>query len=314
MKIVILDGGTTNPGDISWEPLEKLGSLTCYDTTAREDIPVRAYDADAVILNRINMDQEIMEQLPNLKYIGTLSTGYNTIDIKYAAQRGITVCNVPLYCAETVAQMTFALLLELCNHVSRHSLMVHEGKWNESISAGLREWFELRGKNLGIIGYGNIGRKVADIGRAFGMNILVHSRSHKELPAGDRFVSLEELAAQSDVISVHCPLTDETRGLIDKNTLSLMKKSTLIVNTSRGAVINEKDLADALNNGAIAGAGLDVMSAEPPKADDPLLSAPNCIITPHIAWSSREARTRLVDTVAENLSRFMEGIPQNQVN
>lgn len=314
MKIVILDGGTTNPGDISWEPLEKLGTLTCYDTTAREDIPARAYDADAVILNRINMDQEIMEQLPNLKYIGTLSTGYNTIDIKYAAQRGITVCNVPLYCAETVAQMTFALLLELCNHVSRHSLMVHEGKWNESISAGLREWFELRGKNLGIIGYGNIGRKVADIGRAFGMNILVHSRSHKELPAGDRFVSLEELAAQSDVISVHCPLTDETRGLIDKNTLSLMKKSTLIVNTSRGAVINEKDLADALNNGAIAGAGLDVMSAEPPKADDPLLSAPNCIITPHIAWSSREARTRLVDTVAENLSRFMEGIPQNQVN
>ena len=316
MKIVILDGGTTNPGDISWEPIEKLGDVTAYDSTPEELVIERAKDADAIIMNRIVMSRSVMEQLPKLKYIGALATGFNTIDTIAAKEMGITVCNVPFYCVETVAQLAFALLLALCNRVETHSEVTRGGGWNESIkmSHTSHPIFELYGKTLGIVGYGNIGRTVANLGRALGMKILVYSRNKKELPAGDRQVSIEELFRESDVVSLHCALNDETRGLVDKKLLSSMKKTALIINTARGAVINEADLAEALNNGTIAGAGLDVMTKEPPEADNPLLTAKNCIMTPHIAWASKDARARLVDIVADNLYQYTQGRTQNCVN
>lgn len=316
MKIVILDGGTTNPGDISWEPIEKLGEVTAYDSTPEELVIERAKDAEAIIMNRIVMSRSVMEQLPKLKYIGALATGFNTIDTVAAKEMGITVCNVPFYCVETVAQLAFALLLALCNRVETHSEVTRGGGWNESIrmSHTSRPIFELYGKTLGIVGYGNIGKTVANLGRALGMKILVYSKNKKQLPDGDRQVSLQELFRDSDVISLHCALNDETRGLVDKKLLSSMKKTALIINTARGAVINEADLAEALNKGTIAGAGLDVMTKEPPEEDNPLLTAKNCIMTPHIAWASKDARARLVDIVADNLYQYTQGRIQNCVN
>ncbi len=316
MKIVILDGGTTNPGDISWEPIEKLGEVTAYDSTPAELVIERAKDAEAVIMNRIVMSREVMEQLPKLKYIGTLATGFNTIDTVAAKEMGITVCNVPFYCVETVAQLAFALLLALCNQVETHSAVTRAGGWEESIkmSYSTHPIFELVGKTLGIVGYGNIGRTVANLGRALGMKVLVYSRSKKELPEGDLQVDLPTLFAESDVVSLHCALNDETRGMVDRKLLRTMKKTAFIINTARGALINEQDLADILNEGLIAGAGLDVMTKEPPEEDNPLLTAKNCIMTPHIGWASKDARSRLVEIVAENLLKFTEGKTQNCVN
>lgn len=315
-RIVILDGGTTNPGDISWGPLEALGEVCVYEETPASLTLSRAKDADALIVNRVVLDRDILGQLPRLRFIGTLATGYNTIDGTAARALGVTVCNVPFYCVETVAQHAFSLLLCLCGNVHRYSEMVRAGKWDEAVamSHGSLPLFELTGKKLGILGYGNIGACVAKLGLALGMEVLLCSRTVKEAPAGCRWTGLKELFQESDVVSIHCPLTVETRGLIDRQLLFQMKPTAFLINTSRGAVINSLDLAEALNSGKLAGAGLDVLDQEPPPPGHPLLSAKNCIITPHIAWASREARERLVKTVAENLKGFLEGHPQNVVN
>lgn len=316
MNIVILDGEAANPGDISWAPLEALGDLTVYGDTPRGLILPRAKDAEALIVNRSALDRETLEQLPKLRFIGTLATGYNTIDIQAARERGIPVCNVPFYCAETVAQHAFSLLLCLCGNVHRYSELVRAGRWTEAVSLnqGACPLFELTGKTLGILGYGGIGSRMAALGLALGMKVLLHSRTPREAPAGCRWTELEELFTESDAVSIHCPLTPETRGLVDKRLLARMKPTSFLINTSRGPVVNSRDLADALNAGRLAGAGLDVLSKEPPEPDDPLLTAKNCVITPHIAWASKEARERLVRAAAENLRQFLEGSPQNTVN
>lgn len=316
MNIVILDGEAANPGDISWAPLEALGDLTVYGDTPRGLILPRAKDAEALIVNRSALDRETLEQLPKLRFIGTLATGYNTIDTKAARERGIPVCNVPFYCAETAAQHAFSLLLCLCGNVHRYSELVRAGRWTEAVSLnqGACPLFELTGKTLGILGYGGIGSRMAALGLALGMKVLLHSRTPREAPAGCRWTELEELFSESDAVSIHCPLTPETRGLVDKRLLARMKPTSFLINTSRGPVVNSRDLADALNAGRLAGAGLDVLSKEPPEPDDPLLTAKNCVITPHIAWASKEARERLVQAAAENLRKFLEGSPQNTVN
>lgn len=316
MNIVILDGGTTNPGDVSWEPLAALGNLTVYDRTSPGEIVPRSMEADALIVNRVALTREILLKLPRLRFIGMLATGYNAIDTKAARERGIAVCNVPFYCVETVAQQAFTLLLCLCGGVHRHSELVRAGKWEEAVEMnyGSHPMFELTGKTLGIVGYGSIGKCVANLGLALGMDILLYSRTKKDAPQGCRWVPLEALFAESDVVSLHCPLNDSTRHLVGKDLLSLMKPTALLINTSRGGVIDSAALAEALNSGKLAGAGLDVLEQEPPEADDPLLTAKNCVITPHIAWASKEARERLISSVAENLKAFQQGCPRNVVN
>lgn len=315
MKIVILDGGTTNPGDLSWAPITSLGETKIYADTPENLVLERAKEADCIVMNRIVMNKSVLTCLPNLKLIATLSTGYNTIDLNTAALQGVTVCNVPFYCIETVAQQAFALLLELCNHVQAHTHTVRQGNWEESVSMNSSVFpiFELSGKKLGIIGYGNIGKAVARIGRAMGMEILTYSRHPRPSGFGETFLPLEEVLRNSDVVSVHCALNDETRGLLNRERLSLMKPSAYLINTSRGAVIEEEALAQALNDGRLAGAGLDVLTQEPPLPDNPLLTAKNCVITPHIGWSSKDARARLIETVAGNIRSYLEGNPRNTV-
>ena len=316
LNIVILDGGTTNPGDISWAPLEAIGHVTAYDNTPAELVLERTKDADAIIMNRIVMSREVMDALPKLRFIGALATGFNTIDVVAAREKNITVCNVPLYCVETVAQQAFALLLELCNHTAAISDTTLAGGWNDGIrmSYTTHSLFELHGKTLGIFGFGNIGRTVAKLGLALGMKVIVNSRTKKELPEGCTWVDFDTLFQTADVVSLHCPLNDGTRGIVSREVLATMKPTALLINTARGAVIDEAALADALNSGRLAGAGLDVMIDEPPKADNPLLSAKNCILTPHIAWASRDARLRLVRIVADNLQAYLDGHPQNVVS
>lgn len=315
-KICILDGYTTNPGDLSWQELENIGELTVFDRTPKELILERAKDAQIIITNKTPLDRETISALPNMQYIGTLATGYNVIDTIAARERGIPVCNVPSYCTRAVAQHTFALLLDVANHVHEHSETVRKGQWANSVD--FCYWkvpiVELEGKNMGIIGFGNTGRAVAEIALAMGMKVLVSSRTKKELPDGCRWVEQEELFAQSDVISIHCPLTPQTTELIHQETLNAMKSTAILINTSRGGVIREADLAEALNSGKIAGAGLDVLSTEPPKTNNPLLTAKNCVITPHIAWASRDSRERLVRIVAQNVLQFLKNKPQNVVN
>lgn len=316
LRIVILDGGTTNPGDVSWAPLETIGHVTAYDNTPAELVIERAKDADAVIMNRIVMSREVMSALPKLRFIGALATGFNTIDVAAAREKGITVCNVPLYCVETVAQQAFSLLLELCSHTAAISSTTLAGRWNDGIrmSYTTHALFELTGKTLGVFGFGNIGRTVANIGLALGMKVIVNSRTKKELPAGCTWVDFDTLFREADVVSLHCPLNDATRGIVSREVLAAMKPTALLINTARGAVLDEQALADALNSGRLAGAGLDVMTDEPPKADNPLLTTKNCIITPHIAWASRDARLRLIRIVADNLQAFLDGRPQNVVS
>lgn len=316
VKICILDGYTTNPGDVGWQQLEKIGELTVFDRTPKELILERAKDAQIIITNKTPLSRETIFALPNLQYIGTLATGYNVVDTVAARERSIPVCNVPSYCTKGVAQLTFALLLDLANHVYVHSESVRSGQWAKSVDFCYWKMpiVELEGKSIGIIGFGNIGKAVAELALAMGMKVLVSSRTAKEMPAGCRWVKQEELFAQSDVITIHCPLTPQTTELINRETLKQMKKTAILINTSRGGVINEADLADALNKGEIAAAGLDVLSTEPPKDDNPLLTAKNCIITPHIAWASKEARIRLVKIVAQNVQQFLNGQPQNVVN
>lgn len=318
MNIVVLDGYTLNPGDLSWDGLSALGSVTVYDRTSPESIVERAVDAEIVLTNKTPLDAATLRQLPKLCYIGVLATGYNIVDTDAARSRGIPVTNVPTYGTHSVAQFVFAMLLELCHHVGRHDAAVKAGEWTSSIDFCFTKspLIELSGKTIGLIGLGKIGSQTARIANAMDMRVVaVGSGKRPPRPVeGVEWVSLEQLLQQSDIISLHCPLTPETSGIINKERLALMKSSAMLINTSRGPLIVEQDLADALNEQVIAGAAVDVLSVEPPGADNPLLTVSNCIITPHIAWATKEARARLMDTAVDNVRSFIKGRTANVVN
>ena len=318
MKIVILDGYTLNPGDLSWEPLKELGEVTVYERTAPKDVCKRAEGAEAVFTNKVVLDEAVLEKLPSLKYIGVLATGYNVVDVAAAARKGIVVTNIPAYSTSSVAQMAFAHILNIVQRVGYYAQEVSNGKWSRQ--ADFSFWdaplHELDGKKIGIIGFGNTGRATARIAVGFGLDVYAYtSKSAMELPADvHKCPSMDELFRKCDIVSLHCPLTETTRELVDARKLDLMKPSAILINTGRGGLVNEQDLADALNSGKIAAAGLDVLSSEPPRADNPLLKARNCFITPHQAWATKEARVRLMQLVVNNLKAFLEGKPVNVVN
>ncbi len=316
MKIVILDGYTLNPGDLSWEGIERLGDCTVYDRTAPGEIIERAKNAEAVFTNKVVLNSEIILQLPKLKFIGVLATGYNVVDIAAAQKAGIIVTNIPAYSTASVAQMVFSHILNFAQNVSVHAQSVAAGDWAKSVDFAYWKTpqTELAGKTLGIIGFGQIGQAVAKIGLAFGMKIIFNNRSKKDTTLDATQVGLETLLSESDFISINCPLTNENSGFINKTTIAKMKPSAFLVNTGRGPLINEHDLADALNTGKIAGAGLDVLSVEPATADNPLTTAKKCSVTPHIAWATFEARTRLMNIATGNLKAFIAGKPQNVVS
>ena len=316
MKIVILDGYTLNPGDLSWEEITQLGTCEIFDRTPPEKTLERLKNADIAITNKVKIGREIIEKLPELKYIGVLATGYNVIDVEAASEHGIIVTNIPAYSTASVAQMVFAHILHYIQNIAGYAQSVSDGEWAKSVDFAYFKTpqTELAGKTLGIIGFGQIGQAVAKIGNAFGMKIIFQNRSKKNTTIDAEQVDLDELFAKSDFISINCPLTDENKGFINRHSINKMKRSVFIVNTGRGPLINEQDLADALNSGRIAGAGLDVLSTEPPSIDNPLPHAKNCFITPHIAWATKEARTRLMHIASENIKSFFEGKPQNVVN
>ena len=321
MNIVVLDGYTLNPGDLSWEGLERLGMCRVYDRTLPGEVVERAKDADIVLTNKTVLDREIIGKLPRLRYIGVLATGYNVVDLEAVREHGVAVTNVPAYSTASVAQMVFALLLELASQVGHHAGEVRRGRWSESPDFCFREkpLIELEGLTMGIVGFGRIGRRVAWIAETFGMKVLVQTRNPDRYKgnlqnAKIEFVDLVELLRRSDVVSLHCPLTPETEGMIDVERLALMKPSAFLINTGRGPLVDEAALAAALNGKRLAGAGLDVLSQEPPHADNPLLNAENCFITPHIAWATKEARERLMTTAVDNVRAFLEGKPQNVVS
>lgn len=316
MNIVVLDGFTLNPGDLSWDSIEKQGNLSVYERTPTELILERAGQADAVFTNKVILDKATIEQLPQLKFIGVLATGFNVVDTVAAKNKGIVVCNIPAYSTQSVAQMVFSHILHFVQNISIHAKSVSKGEWSKS--ADFAYWLtpqtELAGKTLGIIGYGAIGQAVAKIALAFGMKVLFNNRSKKNTALETKQVTLETLLAESDFISINCPLTEENIGFINKLTIAQMKPTAFLVNTGRGPLINEQDLADALNAGQIAGAGLDVLSMEPASAENPLPQAKNCFITPHIAWATFEARNRLMKIASENLEAFISGEAINVVN
>ena len=316
MKIVILDAYAANPGDLSWDEFAVLGELTVYDRTAQEDAAARIGDAEVVFINKVRLTDEIFAACPNLKLVSILATGYNIVDLAAAKRRGITVCNVPGYSTRAVVQMTFALLLEICQQVGLHSGAVHTGRWQTCPDFCFwdRPLIELDGKTMGIVGYGAIGSAVGTVAQALGMKLLVTARHEKPVPEGARFVSLPELLAQSDVVSLHCPQTAENARMIDAGALAQMKDGAILLNTARGGLLDEQAVADALRSGKLLAAGMDVVSAEPIHADNPLLTAPNCFLTPHIAWAPLETRRRLQAISAENLRAFLAGKPQNVVN
>lgn len=318
MKIVVLDGYTLNPGDLTWDGLAKLGDLIVYDRTPVGQIKERIKGAKAVFTNKTPLTKETLEEAGGLKYIGVLATGYNVVDIGAAKELGIAVTNIPSYGTAAVAQMATALLLELCHHVGEHSAEVRDGGWANKVDFSYWNYplIELAGKTLGIIGFGAIGQSFARIAQALGMTILAYdAQPNKELEVGTiKYVSLDELFAWSDVISLHCPLFPSTEGIINKGSIAKMKDGVMIINTARGPLIVEQDLAEALNAGKVGGAALDVLSVEPPRADNPLVKAKNCIITPHIAWAPTASRSRLMDIAVSNLENFMAGKPQNIVN
>lgn len=316
MKIVILDGYTTNSGDLSWDSIKQLGDLTVYDRTGNDQIISRCQDAEAVLTNKVILSAEIISALPKLKYIGVMATGYNVVDIEAARNRGIVVTNVPAYSTASVAQLAFAHLLNIASQVALHDSQVHEGKWVNSVDFCFyaAPLIELDGKQIGIVGLGQIGSAVARIAQAMGMKVAAYtSKSQEQLGDGITKMSLEQLFATSDVVTLHCPLTPDTKYIVNAERLATMKPNAIIINTGRGPLVNEQDLADALNNGTIAAAAVDVLSCEPPKTDNPLLTAKNCHITPHIAWASQAARTRLIATLASNLQAFINGNPVNNV-
>lgn len=316
MKIVILDAYAANPGDLSWDEFAALGELTVYDRTAQEYAAARIGDAEVVFINKVRLTDDIFAACPNLKLVSILATGYNIVDLAAAKRRGITVCNVPGYSTRAVVQMTFALLLEICQQVGLHSGAVHTGRWQTCPDFCFwdRPLIELDGKTIGIVGYGAIGSAVGTVAQALGMKLLVTARHEKPVPEGARFVSLPELLAQSDVVSLHCPQTAENARMIDAGALAQMKDGAILINTARGGLLDEQAVADALRSGKLLAAGMDVVSAEPIRADNPLLTAPNCFLTPHIAWAPLETRRRLQAISAENLRAFLAGKPQNVVN
>ncbi|WP_431215407.1 D-2-hydroxyacid dehydrogenase [Puia sp. P3] len=317
MKIVILDGYTLNPGDLSWAWLEEFGEVVYYDRTAIEEVPRRCKGADMILTNKVQLRADALRQLPSLKYIGVTATGYNIIDVDAAKAQGIVVSNAPAYGTASVVQTTFALLLGLCQHVQQHSDSVYAGAWSRcpDFSYSISPLVGLSGKTMGIIGYGDIGKGVGKVAAAFGMRLMTIRRPSNAASAPAlELVSLDQLLAASDVVSLHCPLTTDTQGMINRITLEKMNQSAFLINTSRGALVVEEDLAAALNEGMIAGAGLDVLSQEPPPVSNPLLKAKNCIITPHIAWATREARFRLMEMTRMNLMAFVKGRPENVVN
>jgi glycerate dehydrogenase len=316
-NIVVLDGYTLNPGDLDWQALQALGKVTIYDRTPEAAVPERARDAEIVLTNKAIVNAAAIAQLPKLEYIGVMATGYNIVDVKAATERKIKVTNVPAYGTPAVAQLTFALILEMCNHVGLHSDSVRAGEWGRSLdfSYWKTPLHELDGKVLGIVGLGQIGQAVARIAQAFGMRVIAHHK-HPEWDKmeGVTFVDLATCFATADIVSLHCPLNDQNRGFVNEALLNTMRPEAFLINTSRGPLINEQDLANALNNERIAGAGLDVLSTEPPAADHPLVHAKNCVITPHIAWAAREARQRLLQVVTDNLQAFLSGTPRNVLN
>ena len=317
MKIVILDGYTANPGDLSWGSLKELGEVTVYERTRREEIAGRAADADIVLTNKVVMDREMMALLPRLKYIGVLATGYNVVDIEAAREKDIIVTNVPAYSTESVAQTVFAHLLTVTNRTEHYAQQNRLGRWaeNRDFCYWDTELTELAGKTMGIVGLGHIGRRVAEIALAFGMQVkAMTSKKAEELPAGIQKAELQSLLASSDVVSLHCPLTEGTRHLIHRETLRLMKPSAILINTGRGPLVDDEALAEALNEGRLRAYCADVVTEEPPKADHPLLHAPNAFITPHIAWATVEARKRLLQTAIGNVEAFVNGHPVNVVS
>ncbi len=314
MKTVILDGYAANPGDLSWDWLNEYGEYISYDRTPDELTVERAADADFIIINKTPLRADTLKQLKKLKYIGLLSTGFNVVDWEYCRDNGIAVCNVPDYSTAAVAQCAFAHILEFTNRVCAYSKSVHSGDWAKSadFSYHVAPLYELQGKTLGIIGFGKIGKAVADIAFAFGMNVVANT--NHPVPYGKvKFADKETVARESDFLTLHCPLNPQTTGMVDKEFLSKMKPTAMIINTSRGPVIDEEALADALKNGVIAAAGLDVMKKEPPEKDNPLFGLENCTVTPHVAWAGYETRARLMEVVKENLRAYTEGKPQNLV-
>ena len=318
MKIVNLDGFTTNPGDLSWEDIERLGEYTVYERTSPDEIIKRAKGAEILIVNKTIIDRDILAALsPELKYIGLQSTGYNVVDCEYARQLGITVCNIPAYSTNAVAQLVFAFILQITNEVTLHSDAVKNGEWCDcpDFCFWKKPLTELDGKTIGIVGFGSIGQRVASIAMAFGMRVLAYNPRPKDKgEINVSFVSMDELLSQSDFVTCHCPLTPETEGLINKENISKMKKSAILINTSRGPVVDEQALADALNNDELQAAGLDVLKVEPASRNNPLLTAKNCYITPHIAWAAKETRERLLKILEDNIVAYLNGNPQNVVN
>ena len=317
MKIVILDGHAVNPGDLSWDFLNQFGEVTVYERTPLEEVANRIGDADIVLTNKSPINEKVLDACPNIKLVCVLATGYNVVDCEATKKRGIPVCNVPDYGTAAVAQFTFALLLDLCHKVAHHAQTVREGKWCEC--PDFCYWdtpqMELAGKTLGIIGFGRIGRAVGKIANAFGMNVIAYNRSQcKEGKAIGRYVSLEELLKSSDIISLHCPLTVENTGMINEEAIAKMKDGTIIINTARGPLVDEAALAAALQSGKLRGAACDVISAEPMAIDNPLKSAPNCIVTPHMAWAPIESRMRIQDCTRRSIQAFLNGNPINTVN
>jgi glycerate dehydrogenase len=315
-KIVVLDGYALNPGDLSWEGLEALGQCTVYDRTGPCDVISRAEGAEIILTNKTVLSSDIIGQLPGLKYIGVLATGYNVLDVEAARERGIVVTNVPAYSTPSVGQLVFAHLLNLAHHIGHHAETVRSGRW--SSSPDFCYWdtplIELSGLTLGTIGFGRIGQTTAKLALAFGMKVIAYDIvKPSSIPEGCQFVGLEDVFRDSDVVSLHCPLTSQTEKIVNKERLALMKKTAFLINTGRGPLVYEQALADALNNERIAGAGLDVLSSEPPEKDNPLLRANNCFITPHIAWATRAARERLLKVVIDNVAAYLAGKPQNVV-
>lgn len=321
MKIVVLDGYTLNPGDLDWKGLESLGECTVYDRTSltdTEEVIQRIGDAEVVYTNKTPLPEKVFEECKNLKFVGVLATGYNVVDITAARKRNIPVANIPTYGTAAVGQFAIALLLEICHHIGYHSKVVHEGKW-----AANPDWcfwdyplIELDGKTMGIIGYGRIGQATGRIAQALGMKILAYDSYRNPALESDtcHYTDLDEVLSKSDVIALHCPLFPDTEKMINRSTIAKMKDGVIILNNSRGQLINEQDLADALNSGKVAAAGLDVVSTEPIKSDNPLLTAKNCLITPHISWAPKESRKRLMDIAVSNLQEFLKGTPKNIVN
>ncbi|MCC8186707.1 MAG: D-2-hydroxyacid dehydrogenase [Bacteroides sp.] len=317
MKIVVLDGYTVNPGDLSWEALEALGECTVYERTSPGELYTRAAEAEILLTNKVVLSAEILEKLPKLKYIGVLATGYNVVDVEAARKQGITVTNIPAYSTASVAQMVFAHILNITQQVKLHSDEVRQGRWtgNSDFCFWDTPLIELQGKRIGIVGLGNIGFRTARIALGFGMRVCAHtSKSSLQLPPEIKKLELDKLFATCDIISLHCPLTEETRNLVNAQRLTLMKPTAILINTGRGGLVDEQALADALNNEKIYAAGVDVLLSEPPLPDNPLLTARNCYITPHIAWATEEARRRLMEIMVSNIQAFLKSKPENVVS